>query len=142
MKFCTLPDTEHLNLNSLYNALDLRFAQKYSKDYASLQMKTRLQKTGESLQDLIDYPDPDSSKAGALIPSSVVDLSKSAIPVRVANISYKAGTIQEGEVIAACAPVTCVDRKCNSRDLSSEDLAKDLLQNTDLRRETDVLQES
>ncbi|GFW77834.1 uncharacterized protein TNCV_3404091 [Trichonephila clavipes] len=46
----TLPDPERLNLNSLYNALDLRFSQKYSKDYARLQMKTRLQKTGESLQ--------------------------------------------------------------------------------------------
>ncbi|GFS91354.1 uncharacterized protein TNCV_1307481 [Trichonephila clavipes] len=30
----TLPDTERLNLNSLYNALDLWFGQKYSKDYA------------------------------------------------------------------------------------------------------------
>ncbi|GFV93578.1 uncharacterized protein TNCV_1988901 [Trichonephila clavipes] len=47
----TLSDTERLNLNSLYNALDLRFGQKYSKDYAGLQMKTRLQKTGESLQE-------------------------------------------------------------------------------------------
>ncbi|GFY19210.1 uncharacterized protein TNCV_4225741 [Trichonephila clavipes] len=47
----TLPDTERLNLNSLYNALDLRFSQKYSKDYARLKMKTRLQKTGESLQE-------------------------------------------------------------------------------------------
>ncbi|GFU59986.1 uncharacterized protein TNCV_3237721 [Trichonephila clavipes] len=47
----TLPDTERLNLNSLYNALDLQFGQKYSKDYARLQMKTRLQKTGESLHE-------------------------------------------------------------------------------------------
>ncbi|GFV16551.1 uncharacterized protein TNCV_4417401 [Trichonephila clavipes] len=38
----TLPNTEQLNLNSLYNALDLWFCQKYSKDYARLQMKTRL----------------------------------------------------------------------------------------------------
>ncbi|GFU89542.1 uncharacterized protein TNCV_4803041 [Trichonephila clavipes] len=28
----TLPDTERMNLNSLYNVLDLRFGQKYSKD--------------------------------------------------------------------------------------------------------------
>ncbi|GFX09667.1 uncharacterized protein TNCV_2186631 [Trichonephila clavipes] len=47
----TLADTERLILNSLYNALDLRFGQKYSKDYARLKMKTRLQKTGESLQE-------------------------------------------------------------------------------------------
>ncbi|GFW66575.1 uncharacterized protein TNCV_3841141 [Trichonephila clavipes] len=40
----TLPDTERLNLNSLYNALDLRFGQKYSKECARLQMKTRLQR--------------------------------------------------------------------------------------------------
>ncbi|GFW06316.1 retrovirus-related Pol polyprotein from transposon 412 [Trichonephila clavipes] len=47
----TLPDTERLHLNYLYNALDLRFGQKYSKKYAPLQMKTRLQKTAESLQE-------------------------------------------------------------------------------------------
>ncbi|GFW08390.1 uncharacterized protein TNCV_1657041 [Trichonephila clavipes] len=46
----TLPYTERLNLNSLFNALDLRFGQKYSKDYARLQIKTRLPKNGESLQ--------------------------------------------------------------------------------------------
>ncbi|GFT72103.1 retrovirus-related Pol polyprotein from transposon opus [Trichonephila clavipes] len=81
---------------------------------------------------LIDYPDPDNSKEGVLIASSVVDLSKSVIPVRVANISDKTRLIQEGELIAACAPVASVDRKCNSQDLSSENLVKDLLQNTDL----------
>ncbi|GFT72400.1 uncharacterized protein TNCV_3609422 [Trichonephila clavipes] len=47
----TLPDTERMNLNSLYNALDLRFRQKYSEDYARLQMKTKLHKTRESLQE-------------------------------------------------------------------------------------------
>ncbi|GFT35149.1 retrovirus-related Pol polyprotein from transposon 297 [Trichonephila clavipes] len=81
---------------------------------------------------LIDYPDPDNSKEGVLIASSVVDLSMSVIPVRVANISDKTRLIQEGELIAACAPVTSVDRKCNSQDLSSENLVKDLLQSTDL----------
>ncbi|GFV62884.1 hypothetical protein TNCV_3319091 [Trichonephila clavipes] len=64
-----------------------------------------------------------------MISSSVVDLSNSVIPVRIANISDRTRTIQEGEVIAACAPVTCVDRKCNTQDLSSENLVKDLLQN-------------
>ncbi|GFS50455.1 uncharacterized protein TNCV_3196831 [Trichonephila clavipes] len=47
----TLTDTELLNLNSLYNALDLRFGQKNSKDYARLQRKTRHQKLEESLQE-------------------------------------------------------------------------------------------
>ncbi|GFT72413.1 retrovirus-related Pol polyprotein from transposon 412 [Trichonephila clavipes] len=79
---------------------------------------------------LIDYPDADSLKPGVLIASSVVDLCNSVIPVRTANIRDKTRTIQEGEVIAACAPVTCVNRKCNSQDLSSEGLVKDLLQNT------------
>ncbi|GFU63017.1 retrovirus-related Pol polyprotein from transposon 412 [Trichonephila clavipes] len=79
-----------------------------------------------------DYPDPGSLKAGVLITSSVVDLSNSVIPVRIANISDRMRTIQEGEVLAACAPVFCVDRKCNSQDLSSENLVKILLQNTDL----------
>ncbi|GFX11425.1 retrovirus-related Pol polyprotein from transposon 412 [Trichonephila clavipes] len=47
----TLPDTERLNLNSLYNSLVLRFGQKFFKDCARLQMKTSLQKTEESLQE-------------------------------------------------------------------------------------------
>ncbi|GFV63738.1 uncharacterized protein TNCV_2411911 [Trichonephila clavipes] len=46
-----LPDTDLLNLDSLYNALDFRFGQKYSKAYARCQMKTRLQKPDESLQE-------------------------------------------------------------------------------------------
>ncbi|GFX62179.1 uncharacterized protein TNCV_2229051 [Trichonephila clavipes] len=43
----TLNDTELLNLNSLFKALDLRFGQKFSKDYDRLQMKTRHQKPEE-----------------------------------------------------------------------------------------------
>ncbi|GFW03990.1 uncharacterized protein TNCV_2051061 [Trichonephila clavipes] len=38
----TIPDKERLDLNSLCNAPVLGFGQKYSKDYARLQMKTRL----------------------------------------------------------------------------------------------------
>ncbi|GFV24821.1 uncharacterized protein TNCV_882891 [Trichonephila clavipes] len=47
----TLTDTELLNLSSLYNALDLRFNQKFSKDYVRLWMKTRHQKPEESFQE-------------------------------------------------------------------------------------------
>ncbi|GFX64059.1 retrovirus-related Pol polyprotein from transposon 412 [Trichonephila clavipes] len=79
---------------------------------------------------LIDYPYPDSLKAGLLIASSVVYLSNPVIPVRIGNISDQTKTIQKREVIAVCAPVTCVDRKSNSQVLPSEDLGKDLLQNT------------
>ncbi|GFY06446.1 retrovirus-related Pol polyprotein from transposon 412 [Trichonephila clavipes] len=46
----------------------------------------------------------------------------------MANISDKIRTVQE----AACVPVTCVERKCNSQDHSSDDLVKNLIQNTDL----------
>ncbi|GFX79275.1 retrovirus-related Pol polyprotein from transposon 412 [Trichonephila clavipes] len=53
---------------------------------------------------LIDYLDPDSLKAGVLIASSAVDLSNSVIPVRIANISDRTRTIQEGKVKAACTP--------------------------------------
>ncbi|GFY17974.1 retrovirus-related Pol polyprotein from transposon 412 [Trichonephila clavipes] len=42
---------------------------------------------------LIDYPDPESSKAGILIASSVVDLLNSDIPERMANISDKTRTV-------------------------------------------------
>ncbi|GFT18374.1 retrovirus-related Pol polyprotein from transposon 412 [Trichonephila clavipes] len=34
--------------------------------------------------------------------------------------------------MAACTPVTCVDRKCNSQDHSSDNLVKNLLQKTDI----------
>ncbi|GFV26547.1 uncharacterized protein TNCV_3082551 [Trichonephila clavipes] len=47
----TLTDTELLNFNSLYNVLDLLFGEKFSKDYARQQMKTRRQKPEESLQE-------------------------------------------------------------------------------------------
>ncbi|GFT47860.1 uncharacterized protein TNCV_4224551 [Trichonephila clavipes] len=47
----TLPDAEQLNLNFLCNSLDLQFGQKYSKEYARLQMKTRLQKTRVNVQE-------------------------------------------------------------------------------------------
>ncbi|GFX98616.1 retroviral aspartyl protease family protein [Trichonephila clavipes] len=56
---------------------------------------------------VIDYPDP--LKEGVLIVSSVVDLSNSVIPVRIANNRDRTRTIQEGEIIVACALVTCVD---------------------------------
>ncbi|GFU74647.1 retrovirus-related Pol polyprotein from transposon 412 [Trichonephila clavipes] len=60
---------------------------------------------------LIDYIDSDSSKAGVLKASTVVDISKLVIPKRVANISDETRTVQEGEVITDCAPVTCVIAK-------------------------------
>ncbi|KAF8790657.1 Retrovirus-related Pol polyprotein like [Argiope bruennichi] len=79
---------------------------------------------------VMDYPDTGSARV--LVASSVVDLLKPVIPVRVANISDKTKIIQKGEVLAGCAPVTCVDRKCNNQDLFTDDLVRELLKDTDL----------
>ncbi|KAF8787459.1 Sequestosome-1 like protein [Argiope bruennichi] len=81
---------------------------------------------------VMDYPDTGRARVGVLVASSVVDLSNSVIPVRVANISDKTKIIQKGEVLATCTPVTCIDRNCNSQDVSSDDLVQNLLQDTDL----------
>ncbi|GFV24848.1 retrovirus-related Pol polyprotein from transposon 412 [Trichonephila clavipes] len=62
---------------------------------------------------LIDYPDPYSLKAGVLIASSVIDLSNSVIPVRMANISDKTRTIQEGE---SCKYCSRIEKKCGVID--------------------------
>ncbi|GFU39253.1 hypothetical protein NPIL_406881 [Nephila pilipes] len=56
------------------------------------------------------------------------------IPVRVANISHTAKVIKEGEVLATCTPVTCINR--NFQDTLSESsdiLISELLQNTEFR---------
>ncbi|GFX49140.1 uncharacterized protein TNCV_5041341 [Trichonephila clavipes] len=60
--------------NSLYNTLDLRFSQKYSKDYARPQMKTRLQKTGESLQEYASEVERIANLAFSDHPATVRDL--------------------------------------------------------------------
>lgn len=64
--------------------------------------------------------------------SSVVDLSKKTIPVTITNISGKTKTIKKGEVTATCAPVTRITQNSNRSQESSNNLVKDLLQNTDL----------
>ncbi|GFT38000.1 uncharacterized protein TNCV_4763911 [Trichonephila clavipes] len=46
----TIPDTVRLNLNSLYNSLNVRFGQKYSKNTHGAD-ENKTQKTGESLQE-------------------------------------------------------------------------------------------
>ncbi|GFU12520.1 hypothetical protein TNCV_4244591 [Trichonephila clavipes] len=89
----------------------------------------------DSVQNLVLSGRRPSLEAGVLIASFVVVLSNLVILLRIANISDRTRTIQEGEVKAACAPVTCVERKSDTQDLFSEDLVKDLLQNTDLDEE-------
>ncbi|GFX02199.1 uncharacterized protein TNCV_137751 [Trichonephila clavipes] len=56
-----LPDTERPNLKPLYNALNLRFGKKYSKDYTRLQMKTRLQRKLEKVCRSMSLKEKDSS---------------------------------------------------------------------------------
>ncbi|GFT65329.1 uncharacterized protein TNCV_1559761 [Trichonephila clavipes] len=85
----TLPDIERLNLNSLYNALDLWFGQKYSKEYARLQMKTRLQKTGESLQEYASEAERLANLAFSDHPATVRE---------TISLQYFVDGLREGEV--------------------------------------------
>ncbi|GFX06735.1 hypothetical protein TNCV_1753381 [Trichonephila clavipes] len=65
---------------------------------------------------LIDNTDPDSLKAGVLTASSLVDLSNSVISVRIANISDRTRTIQEGEPSSSpwASPIVLVRKKDGS----------------------------
>ncbi|GFY02194.1 uncharacterized protein TNCV_5100531 [Trichonephila clavipes] len=99
----TLPDSERLNLNSLYNALDLWFGQNYSKDYARLQMKIRLQKTGESLQEY-------ASKVERLANLSFSD--HQATVREVISLQYFVDGLKDGEIQRAV-------RMANVQDLKS-----------------------
>ncbi|GFX07348.1 retrovirus-related Pol polyprotein from transposon 412 [Trichonephila clavipes] len=51
---------------------------------------------------------------GLLIASTLVDLSRKTIPVRICNVTEKPRVFQKGEVLATCSPVTCV---CKSSSL-------------------------
>ncbi|GFX03043.1 retrovirus-related Pol polyprotein from transposon 412 [Trichonephila clavipes] len=73
---------------------------------------------------------------GLLIASTLVDLSRKTIPVRICNITEKPRVFQKGEVLATCSPVTCV---CKSSSLllsnSPQQLTPDLLENAELSPE-------
>ncbi|GFV40132.1 uncharacterized protein TNCV_1533801 [Trichonephila clavipes] len=81
--------SSRLNLNSLYNALDLRFGQKYSKEYARLQMKTKLQKTGESLQEYASEVERLANLAFSDHPATVR---------KTISLQYFVDGLREGEV--------------------------------------------
>ncbi|GFV15547.1 hypothetical protein TNCV_4835731 [Trichonephila clavipes] len=70
---------------------------------------------------------------GLLIASTLVDLSRKTIPVRICNVTEKSRVFQKGEVLATCSPVTCV---CKSSSLllsnSPQQLIPDLLENAEL----------
>ncbi|GFX56117.1 hypothetical protein TNCV_3062031 [Trichonephila clavipes] len=73
---------------------------------------------------------------GLLIVSTLVDLSRKTIPVRICNVTEKPRVFQNGEVLATCSPVTCV---CKSSSLllsnSPQQLTPDLLENAELSPE-------
>ncbi|GFT73552.1 retrovirus-related Pol polyprotein from transposon 412 [Trichonephila clavipes] len=70
---------------------------------------------------------------GLLIVSTLVDLSRKTIPVRICNVIEKSRVFQKGEVLATCSPVTCV-YKSSSLLLSNspQQLTPDLLENVEL----------
>ncbi|GFV07303.1 retrovirus-related Pol polyprotein from transposon 412 [Trichonephila clavipes] len=73
---------------------------------------------------------------GLLIASTLVDLSRKTIPVRICNVTEKPRVFQKGEVLTTCSPVTCV---CKSSSLllsnSPQQLTPDLLENAELSPE-------
>ncbi|GFW01317.1 retrovirus-related Pol polyprotein from transposon 412 [Trichonephila clavipes] len=73
---------------------------------------------------------------GLLIASTLVDLSRKTIPVRICNVTEKPRVFQKDEVLATCSPVTCV---CKSSSLllsnSPQQLTPDLLENAELSPE-------
>ncbi|GFV44460.1 retrovirus-related Pol polyprotein from transposon 412 [Trichonephila clavipes] len=73
---------------------------------------------------------------GLLIASTLVDLSRKTIPVRICNVTEKPRVFQKGEVLATCSPVTCV---CKSSSLllsnSPQQLTPDILENAELSPE-------
>ncbi|GFW88514.1 uncharacterized protein TNCV_3552831 [Trichonephila clavipes] len=83
----TLTDTELPNLNSLYNALDLRFGQKFSKDYARLQMKIKHQKSGERMKK-----------------------SRIQMAVRMANVKDLKSALLYALKVEAATQASCIDR--------------------------------
>lgn len=85
---------------------------------------------------ILEYPENHNSPKGVLVASTLADLSRTAIPVRVANVSDKAKVVKKGEVLATCTPVTCINRISNPLStVSSENLTSELLQNAPLSNE-------
>ena len=68
--------------------------------------------------------------------SSLVDLSRNVIPVRVVNVGDKERVVKEGEVLATCAPVTCINRNLQATiTLPSDTLINNILQCAELNTE-------
>ncbi|GFU49986.1 retrovirus-related Pol polyprotein from transposon 412, partial [Nephila pilipes] len=82
---------------------------------------------------VLEFPDFENFPKGVLIASTLVDITKEAIPVRCANVSDKPKIVKKGEVLVTCTPVTCVERSSFlTSNESSENLTEDLLKTTEL----------
>ena len=81
----------------------------------------------------IEYRNNNNSFKGILLASLLVDLLRNVIPVRVVNVNDKARVIKEGEVLAICAPVTCINRNHQATMVESFDTTvSEILQNAEL----------
>ncbi|GFT08223.1 uncharacterized protein TNCV_3481671 [Trichonephila clavipes] len=111
-----------LNLNSLYNSLDLQFSQKFSKDYVRLQMKTRHQKSEESLQEYafelqrlttLDFSDFSANVREMISLEYFVDGLKDEeiqMAVRMADVKDLKSTLLYALKVEAPIQASCIDR--------------------------------
>lgn len=110
-----------------------------AKSETTLPSKNDTTVSGASREDnyfhygLIEYPITKDGKRGVLVASSLVDLSRNVIPVRIANISDKAKVMKEGDVLQTCTPVTCITQNFQALlSESSDALISELLQSIKL----------
>ncbi|GFV12218.1 uncharacterized protein TNCV_1537151 [Trichonephila clavipes] len=119
----TLPDTARLNLNSLYDALDLRFDSKYSKDYARLQMETRHQTPEVSLQEYafeiqrlttLAFSDFSANVREMIFLEYFVDglkVEKIQRAVRMADVQDLKSALLYALKVEAATQASCIDRQ-------------------------------
>ncbi|KFM63209.1 Retrovirus-related Pol polyprotein from transposon 17.6, partial [Stegodyphus mimosarum] len=85
---------------------------------------------------IMKYSKNCNSPKGVLMSSALTDLSRAVIPVRAANVTDKARVIKKGAVVAACNPVTSVERNSSiTESASSGNIMSELLQNAQLNDE-------
>ncbi|KAF8795158.1 hypothetical protein HNY73_003038 [Argiope bruennichi] len=85
---------------------------------------------------LTEFPDSENFPKGVLVASALVDLSKETVPVRVVNLTGNPKTIRKGDVLATCAPVTCIQKHPEIMSKKpSKELELNLLKPTELNEE-------
>ena len=63
---------------------------------------------------LVKYPNIDSNINRKLIASPLIYISRNINPVSVVNMNDMTKVMKEGEVLAICVTVTCINRNCQS----------------------------